>query len=71
MPKFYYSYSRFIDWILYSSYACVASGFVGLFAARCKSPFTGIPFFLVAVMSGLLCLYSAQQAIEFKEDNRD
>ena len=71
MPKFYFSFARFKDWIAYSSYACVGAGFLGLIAAKCKSPFIGIPYFLAAVGAGLLCLYSAKLAIDFKEDNRD
>ena len=59
IPKFYFSYSRFKEWIAYSSYACVGIGFLGLIAARCKSPFIGIPYFLLAVCAGLLCLFSA------------
>ena len=71
MPKFYFSFARFKDWIAYSAYACVGAGFLGLIAARCKSPFIGVPYFLVAVGAGLLCLYSAKLAMDFNEDNRD
>jgi len=71
IPKFRYSFSRFTDWIAYSSYACVGAGFLGLITAKCKSPFIGVPYFLAAVGAGLLCLYSAKMAIDFNEDIRD